>query len=528
MGTFVKLNILFLSFFSTAVFATDIQWVRLPTKQLPLAAVHLTFETGSAADPQGEEGITFLMAALLREGGVKELSLGKEKLPARGRHAIEEYFYPLAADVQVSVRRDQTTLKLICETSHCSEIIGVLSQIMLAPAFDPQEFERLKTELTEDLERRAPREDQEELGKQALENLMAMNAATPEWRGYGHSTFGRAKAVAHLKLDRIQEYYLNSFLSAKLVVGVAGNLNAESEGKLKNLIEQIAIIKSQHPKKSVPESRVETSVAKKAPAVKMQLVEGPFEAVGMHFGMPISVTRGHPDFPALYLASQGLGKHRVFVGRLMQVVREERGLNYGTYSYIEELPDGGTHLITPVHVARRKQAFTVWVRPTSLENACFAFRQVFGEVESFSKQGLTPQEFKDTQKHLVGAVPLLALGLDRNLGFEMDSVFYGLPAKNLSRLQSKIRKLKFQEVQAAVRRHFPQTNLDESMSAVVVTPDPSRFLKEISAPECSIHYPAGVEKSPEIKREDALIQKFKVPYGKADETQTIKSESIYE
>ncbi len=49
--------------------------------------------------------------------------------------------------------------------------------------------------------------------------------------------------------------------------------------------------------------------------------------------------RGDEDFYPLAVANSWLGEHRNSSSHLYQVIREERGLNYGDYSYIEYFPE---------------------------------------------------------------------------------------------------------------------------------------------------------------------------------------------
>jgi zinc protease len=238
-----------------------------------------------------------------------------------------------------------------------------------------------------------------------------------------------------------------------------------------------------------------TSETKIPPAIKssetdLTLVKGPFEATGVHIGIPLVVTRKHSDFPSLFLASTAFGKHRSFVGRLMREVRELRGLNYGAYSYVEDFPDGGQSLIEPTQAARSRQAFTVWGRPSSLENGCFLTRQLVREVRSLGETGLSDAEFSLGQSHLAGNIPLLATGIDRALGYAMDSRFYRLQGDYLKLLQARVIALRRPKVNLLLAKYLRNV----PMHLVVVTKDPEAFRKELTSKQCAIHYAEGISK----------------------------------
>lgn len=455
--------------------------------RLPITVIDVTFRVGSANDPQGQGGIAFLLGRLLREGGVNAY----HGMPARSREQIEEYLYPLAADIDVTVGREQTSLRVLTSASQSLHLFALIEQMILAPEFQDVELSRLKSETLDEVSQRAPREDEEELGKHALEWRM-FGANHP----YGHLVVGSVNGIKSLSKEKLIDFYSKNFTRDRVVVGVAGVVSPELEKRARTAFENL-------PLSSGEIKKVPTVAPQKK--LRMMIVKGPFQAVGVHLGQPIAVTKKDPQFSAMYLASQGFGKHRTFVGRLMNVVRELRGLNYGTYSYIEEFPHGGHFLMEQNHVARTQQAFSVWARPTTLANSCFLLRQVLRESQNFAKDGLTRVEFEATQKHLVGAIPLLATSLERRLGYAIDASFYGLKTSDpVSLLQSQVRKL----TRASVNNVIHSVISPNSFDIVVVTPDTDRMRKEIFESECSVHYPEGIVKPETIQAEDRVISRY--------------------
>src|SRR5439155_276362 len=71
------------------------------------------------------------------------------------------------------------------------------------------------------------------------------------------------------------------------------------------------------------------------------LVEKSADSTAISVGMPWTLSRADEDWPAMSIARSAFGEHRQFNGRLVQRLREARGLNYGDYAYIEHFrPDG--------------------------------------------------------------------------------------------------------------------------------------------------------------------------------------------
>ena len=101
---------------------------------------------------------------------------------------------------------------------------------------------------------------------------------------------------------------------------------------------------------SPPGPPSDTSVVIDPPALngrEVLLVSKPDADASISFGFPIDLSRGEPDFYALWVANSWLGEHRNQSSHLFKVIREIRGLNYGDYSYIEAFPEGGE----PEHAA---------------------------------------------------------------------------------------------------------------------------------------------------------------------------------
>ncbi len=503
------IRVFFLVSLSTSAWASGPSFIIQRNSGLPVTIFNLTFRVGSADDPQGSAGLAALTADLLREGGVKELKTPSGKtLPARTRAEIEDFLYPLASNIHMSVEREQVSITATTSMTDADAVFDLITQILLAPAFDAQEFERVKSEFLDAVQKRAPREDQESLGKAALEQRMYGRE-----HPYGHIVDGSVDGLKSITREKVIQFHRDLFTKNRLTVGAAGMITPGLEKKLRTVFANLPEGKTSQA--NVPD------VARKS-GVRLLLVKGPFTATGVHLGQPISINRGSAEFPEMYLAALTFGKHRSFVGRLMKVVREIRGLNYGTYSYIEEFPHGGELLAEPTQVSRTRQAFTLWGRPTTLENGCFLLRQVYREVSNVTSIGLTEKEFKSGKNFLVGSIPLMAMSFARRLGYAIDAQFYGIDGDYIQMLQSKVKNADLKRVNALLKKYIDPKTLD----IVVVTPDPQKFKSEILGSSCSIHYAPGVNKPQEILDEDQVISRFKIPLKESD-IEIVESESLF-
>ncbi len=474
-------------------------------KELPITTFNITFKVGSADDPIGSEGIAFLTTRLIREGGV----LQKGDLPARKRSELEDALFPYAADIGISIDREQIAFYVTSTADDSHYVASLLAQLVTSPAFDSNEFARLKKETEDYLRKQAPHDDEEELGKTAL-NAFLYGENHP----YSHAIEGRIKSLNNISLDAVKAFYKSTFTKRRLTIGIAGSINPKLEESVANLFRDLPVGDSDQA--SLPTSA-------NADKAKLLIVKGDFTATGVHLGQILPINRSHGDFPELYLASTAFGKHRSFVGRLMIKVREIRGLNYGTYSYVEDFPHGGHMMSPPTQASRTQQAFTVWARPTILENGCFILRQVKREVDSLANIGLTVSEFENTRSHLVGQLPILGSSLESQLGYAIDSLFYGIQGDFLKLAREKISQTKLESVNGLLNKYIQP----EQLKMVVVTPDPDRYIKQILSQSCGIQYGPGVEKPADVLDEDKAISAYSLNLKKED-IRVISASSLFE
>lgn len=485
-------NVLFLLLLTKLSFGYNVILKESP--ELPITAINITFKTGSANDPENLKGVARLTASLIREGGVKELG----GLPSRNREELEELLFPLAADISVNTTKEQTTFEVTTTSQSAEQVFDLLSQMILAPKFSGSELDRLKAEAKDVLSKGLPLEDQEELGKAALDRALYGDS-----HPYSTSVFGNLKSVSTIDTDNIETFYKANYTQDRITVAAGGILSPTLKKKLENVFLKL-------PEKSTSILTIKRPEPLQKP--KLTIVTGPFDATGVHIGLVQPYNRSSQDFPAMYLTSMAFGKHRSFVGRLMKVVREIRGLNYGAYAYVEDFPRGGRLMIAPTQASRQVQAFTMWARPTPLNNGCFLLKQFLREFDMLSTQGLTQAEFNLGKSHLNGYIPLLATEISRQIGYAIDSQFYGIKNDFLKELQKANEKLQWKEVNKTISKNLTLGK----PNIVVVTKDADAFLKEIKSGHCAIHYQEGITKDKNIVKEDAIIANYPLPFEEAE------------
>jgi zinc protease len=174
-------------------------------------------------------------------------------------------------------------------------------------------------------------------------------------------------------------------------------------------------------------------------------------------------------------------------------------MNYGNYAYIEAFPRGMFLTLPQPHVLRRGQLFEIWIRPVVPEHAPMALRIALHELRQLIERGLTPAQFESTKAYVMKNVFLLTATQDSQLGYALDSKWYGIPVFP-SYMRGRLAALTVDDVNRAIRRHLSPDNLH----VVVITKDAAGLRETLLADRpATITYDAP--KPPELLAEDRRI-----------------------
>ena len=424
----------------------------------PFVAFNIWMKSGSAADPKGKEGLAALTGSLIAAGATGQDSY----------EAILEKQYPLAAGYSVTVDKEMTTITGRVHRDNLDAYYGLFKNSLLSPAFADADFTRVKAQRLNYLERARRYSRDEELSKQLL--FWIAYEGSP----YAHPEEGYVDSVRSITVDDVRGFYRAHFRRGNVTVAVGGGYPDGFPQTVRRDLDTLP--EGAPPAVAVPES-------KRPAGVKVLLVDKETDASAISFGFPIGLLRKDPDYVPLLVANSYLGEHRNAVGRMYQVIREARGMNYGNYSYIEAFPAGYATQQPRVNVARRSQLFEIWIRPVALtapgnlhDRTLFALRAARRELAMLSDQGMTPAAVAASKQFLRDYVGTWGDTLGRRLGYAVDDAFYGLPAPGyLASLRDAIDRVTPEQVNAAVRRHLRS----DGMYLVVVTADAERFKQKL-------------------------------------------------
>jgi zinc protease len=247
---------------------------------------------------------------------------------------------------------------------------------------------------------------------------------------------------------------------------------------------------------------------------RVVIVDKDTRSVAFSLGYPIEITRTAPDYAALLLVSSYLGQHRMSSGVLYDRMREKRGLNYGDYAYIEYFPRGMFLMEPPQNVARHYQIFQVWIRPVEPPTAKFALRLALFELDKLNKNGMTQEAFEGARGFLSKFVNVLTKSKRAELGYAVDSNFYGTNPYN-EFLKAQLAKLTLEDVNRVIKQYIRTDRLTivavskngEELKQQLSSEDPSPMTYNSPKPEAILEEDKTVEKWPlKLKAEDIVVR----------------------
>lgn len=459
--------------------------VVLPANHHATVSLAIRFRAGAVDDPPGKAGLTYLTAMIMAEGGTRSLD---------ARQLLETLF-PMAADVNARVDKELTTFSTTVHRDHLATMLPIFADVVAHPRWDEKEFLRLRDAAVNDVEKRLREGDDENLGKEALSELL--------YRGhpYGRLTIGHAGDLRSMTLADVKAQAARVFTRDRMTIGVAG-------GYPKNLPTELANALVDLPAHGAPP----VAIPVKAPGrPRFLLVDKQTDSTAVSMGFPWQLSRSNADFVAMTIARSAFGEHRQFNGRLMQRLRGARGLNYGDYAYLEHFEQEGYDAATAqTGRVRHQQDFTIWLRPVQNENRLFALRAALYELaRSVSSEPFTDAEVDSTKGFLEGYLLLFAQTDARRLGYAMDDRFLGMH-DFLGGWRAKLASVTTAQVNAAWKKWVKPGEVQ----VVLVTPGATQVKQQILANTPSpMHYQRDAqgqvpEKPADLLRSDAVIEKL--------------------
>lgn len=388
---------------------------------IPFVSLELRFRGGTSLDAPGKRGATNLMVGLLEEGA--------GDMDARAFARATE---SLAASFRYDASDDAISISANFLTENQDEAVSLLRDSLANPRFDEQAIKRVRAQVMSNI--RSSLKDPRDLAGMAFDKLVYGE------HPYATSRNGTVESVSSLKREDLLDAHKAALARDRVFISAVGDI---TEDELKHLLDDLL---GDLPKTGAPLPK--PADVNLPGGVKVVDFETP-QSVAM-FAQP-GIDRDDPDFFAAYILNHILGGGS-FESRLMEEVREKRGLTYGVYSYLADR-DGAQLWMGSVSSANDRIAEAVEV--------------IRNEWAGIRENGVTEQELEDAKTYLTGAYPLRFDGngpiADITVAMQMEN----LPTDYILNRNAMVEEVTLEDV-----NRVAQDLLDPSRLTFVITGQP--------------------------------------------------------
>ena len=381
---------------------------------LPMVDVRVSFDAGGARDGE-RHGLASLTADLLDQGVVLD---GRDK----DAQAVAEAFENVGARFGASVSQDAVTLSLrsLVDSSRLDPALTTFTAVMAHPRLAEDDFGRERERVLLGL--RAAEQQPGEVAKRAFYKALYGN------HPYAFLPDGEADSLKAMTIEQVRDFHKRHYVSASMVIVLVGDLSREQAGQV---AERLA--------SAVPTGEALPALSPVAGLTESKTIRIPFPSTqATIMGGQIGMARIDPDYFPLYVGNHVLGGSG-FSSRLVEEIREKRGLAYSVYSYLMPMAVSGPFLMG---------------MQTRLDQAAQSEQLLRENLEKFVKHGPTEAELSHAKKNIVGGFPL-RLDSNKDIADWLSVMgIYRLPLDFLDRYPEQVKAATLTSIRDAWQRRI--------------------------------------------------------------------------
>jgi zinc protease len=248
---------------------------------------------------------------------------------------------------------------------------------------------------------------------------------------YAMNSGGTLTSLTKITADDLRKKLREELTKDRLVISAAGDI---SESELSAALDEIF--------GALPEKQMVAPVspASLPSAASITLYPKDIPQTVMQMALP-GIDRQDPDYFAAEIMNFILGGAG-FGSRLMDTIREQRGLTYGIYSGLSEMDHADTLNIST---------------STRNETVKDIIDLTHQEMDKLRRNSITDREMRNAKTYLIGSVPLDLTSTDRISAYMLAFQSEGLPRNYLDLREEKLNSVTANDVvRAATRLLDPQ------------------------------------------------------------------------
>ena len=405
--------------------------VLIERHDLPVVTLYALFGAGAEADPPALPGTAQMVAGLLSEGTTH-----------RSAFAIAQAMDQAGGTIDTGAGWDESFVNVGVLSDHKVLAFDLLSDMVIHPAFAPDEIERIREQTLSGLD--VVMQDPSYIADMVLQRFLFAGTS------YGHSEDGNRDAMSRVKRGDLVTFHDRNYIPSRMILAVVGDI---SESDCWNLTTKFfgewESREAAQPEPVTPASASrgkQIIVIDKPDAVQTEIRVG-----------NLAVARSSPDYYALTVANQILGGPAE--NRLFAALRTRGGLTYGASSNLELYLSAGA-----------------WVAKTSTRSpqTIQALKMVLDQIRQMRGGRVQDEEIEASRNYLTGHQALEFESPAQVADKALELMLYGLPFDYWKQFPQKVGSIDADDVAAATRKY-----LDPDDAVIVLVGNASAFRKEL-------------------------------------------------
>jgi len=381
-----------------------------------VAARLLIMSAGSSKDPSGEPGVAAMTANLLNQGTGK-----------RSAKDIAEAIDFVGGSLNAASGKDATTVTLDVVKKDLNLGLDLMSDVVLHPAFSPDELERQRQQLLSNLT--VQYSDPDYLASVVFSRVVY--GGSP----YGLPGDGTPETAKKLNRDDLAKFHDANYAPNQSLLAFAGDVTPEEAFGAAE--KYFGGWQKQDIAAAVPASPSMLSgqhiwLIDKPDAVQTQIRVG-----------KLGIRRNDPDYIPVEVTNRIFGGG--YNSLLNTEVRVKKGLTYGAYSQFSPQRYSGAFLVGTF---------------TRTDKTVEATKLVVDLLSRMSSGGTTPEQLKFARDYLAGVYPIQSETAEQVSGRVLTAAAYGLPPDYNRTYPDKIRGVSLDQANAMAKKYLATTDLD--------------------------------------------------------------------
>jgi predicted Zn-dependent peptidase len=344
--------------------------VRVVTESHPFTravAAGIFVETGTRHEKPAKSGITHFLEHMVFKGTRK-----------RNAYELAAVLEAVGGDLNAFTTREYTCFHATSLKEHTDLSLDVLTDLVTGATLTAEDFEKEREVIIQEIQ----------MSKDNLEEYILDEYLEHVYQGQdlGINILGTEETLNALKRAELAKHYKNMFRGPQVIVSVSGPVEHEQ------VVASVAKRLGKLPKRTLKHDM-------KRPRVKriQEYIERPSEQVHLLVGLPSCSYKSPLRFES-YVVNDLLGGG--VTSRLYQKIREDKGLVYSVYSFLQSFVDSGLLLI---------------YAGTGEQNAQQVLKIIKAELAKFKKSGIKPNELSMFKTQVKGQILLGAEDMENRM-----------------------------------------------------------------------------------------------------------------